>query len=295
MSIKNTTRQFISSHDGTRLFVETFGDFSHSKKVLFLCDGIGCQGFIWKYITEYFHNQLFIVHMHYRGHGKSDKPSDTSKLRIEDLADDIAGVLDALKIKSAIIAGHSMGVQVSLEFFNRHRQRTDGLLLFCGTYGKPLDTFHDNSVLKMLFPLLYWLVLKNPAKVESFLKRALPTNLFYTLALLIEVNGRLINRNDFFPYLEHISNMDVEVFLRMLHFAAQHTVDTHLAEIDRPVLIISGSHDNFTPKWLSYQMYEKIPDSELLVVQMGSHTAPLEQYELVCLRMEKFFHENFRF
>jgi hypothetical protein len=48
----------------------------------------------------------------------------------------------------------------------------------------------------------------------------------------------------------------------------------------------------FTPVWVSRLMQERLPDAELLVVRGGTHTAYLEQPDLVNLRIEKFLRER---
>ena len=61
--------------------------------------------------------------------------------------------------------------------------------------------------------------------------------------------------------------------------------DSLLRAIDRmagvPVLVVAGSRDGFTPPDLSAAMAAAVPDAELLVVDGGSHTAPLERPEFV--------------
>jgi pimeloyl-ACP methyl ester carboxylesterase len=39
--------------------------------------------------------------------------------------------------------GHSMGVQLALEFHRRHPERVQALVLVCGSPGHLLDIFHD--------------------------------------------------------------------------------------------------------------------------------------------------------
>ena len=41
---------------------------------LVLCDGIGCDGYAWKYLIRHFQRTCRIIHWQYRGHGKSGLP-----------------------------------------------------------------------------------------------------------------------------------------------------------------------------------------------------------------------------
>ena len=79
----------------------------------------------------------------------------------------------------------------------------------------------------------------------------------------------------------------------MLGHAAEHSCEDILHKIDVPVLIVAGEHDTFTPVWLSEKMHCEIPDSEMLMVPDGTHTAPIELPELVCLRLEKWLGTHF--
>jgi pimeloyl-ACP methyl ester carboxylesterase len=136
--------------DGTPLFYESWG-VADSRPALAYCDGIGCDGYVWRYLRESLADRRS-VHPHYRGHGRTPAPADRQRVRIEDLADDLAAVLDDAKISRAVLVGHSMGVQVALETFRRHRQRVAGLILVCGSPSHPLRTFRGSAALEELLP-----------------------------------------------------------------------------------------------------------------------------------------------
>src|SRR5688572_8998640 len=59
--------------DGTRLSVRTWAGPA-DRTPLVLCDGLGCDGYVWPYLLQRFAGERPIVHAHYRGHGKSDVP-----------------------------------------------------------------------------------------------------------------------------------------------------------------------------------------------------------------------------
>src|SRR4051812_34943557 len=137
----------ISVDDGSRLFVRTWDapnvdDTNGALAPLVLCDGLGCDGFVWRYIIERFAGERRIVHVHHRGHGKSDVPHDVSTVTLANVVDDIVYVLDDVGVESGVWLGHSMGVQVALEGFRRANDRVIGLGLLCGSFERPIDTWH---------------------------------------------------------------------------------------------------------------------------------------------------------
>jgi non-heme chloroperoxidase len=62
-----------------------------------------------------------------RGHGDSERPA--GGYRIEDMADDVLLLLDALKIRSAVIVGHSMGSFVAQAIAGKAPYRVTSLVL----------------------------------------------------------------------------------------------------------------------------------------------------------------------
>jgi len=283
---------YVPSIEGTPLYFKVVGA---GEPAILLCDGVGCAGYAWRYFVDYFRDRHRIAHWHYRGHGRSGKPRDLSRLEIADHADDAVRVLAEVGAKQAVLVGHSMGVQVILEIYRRHPQRVRGLVPICGSYGHVIDTFHGTQVLKRLFPVLYRLSTSEISRplVQAFWTWALHTRLAYTVAALVEINPRLVREEDFRPYLDHLGAMDVEVFVRCLDGASRHSAEDLLPSVRVPTLIVAGERDGFTPSWLSEKMHREIPGAEILRLPGGTHTSPIELPDLVNLRVEKFLLEHF--
>ena len=276
---------FTHGADGTPIHWSVVGAGSPT---LVCCDGIGCDGFAWKYIVRDFAPTHRIVRWHYRGHGRSGIPEDRSHVGFDDTCGDLHAVLRATGTRQAVFLGHSMGVQVALEYHRRHPEQVLGLVLICGSHGLPLDTFHDSKALKIIFPAWLAAAEKWPQAMEFIWQLAAGGEFAYQLATHLEVNGRLVHREDFTPYFRHLSSMDPRLFLGMLKHASEHTAFDHLPRIEVPVLIVAGTDDTFTPYWLSEEMQDRIPGAEMLTVPGGTHVAPIEQPELIALRLEKF-------
>lgn len=284
---------FAVGRDGSPIWWERAGGGRGTPMVF--CDGIGCDGYVWKYLERELSQDRRIVHFHYRGHGRTPAPRDPRRVDIVDLADDLDKVMTAAlgPHENAILVGHSMGVQVCLEAYRRHKKRVRGLILVCGSYGTPLRTFKGQRTLEQALPWVRFLVNRVPGFVTNLWKRIVPTELAYQIATRFELNGELIRREDFFPYLQHMATIDVRLFLEMLAAAGRHSAQEILAHIEVPTLIVSGERDGFTPARLSDEMHGLIAESELFVVEGGSHTAPIERPAEVTTRIADFLRKRF--
>lgn len=277
----------VIARDGTRLSVRVTGN--PDGPVLLLADGIGCDGYIWKYVRAAFEPRMRVVHVHHRGHGASAVPTDLQSLRIEVLADDLWQICDALEIERAILWGHSMGVQVILEAAHQAPERVIALLPTCGAFETPLRTFRDSDVASRVLPWVQRAIGADDGRIRGLWRRLVPTDAAYWIAVATEVNGRMIRRGDFLPYLDHLADMDPAVFVQLLSAVASHSTRGYLPSLTMPALVFSGARDNFTPAHLGRELAELLPDGEFCLIPGGSHTAPLELPDLLVLRAEEFF------
>jgi pimeloyl-ACP methyl ester carboxylesterase len=273
------------AEDGTSIWYGTEGE----GPALVLCDGFACDGFIWPYIIDHFCESFRIVRWHYRGHGQSSPPTSIDHVDVETLCHDLHGVLSELEIDEAIFAGHSMGVQVILQYVGLYREQVRALVPICGTYKHPLDTFHNNDKMRTFLPYLERFVELGSDQLQALWSSLTPSSLSYLLASKTEINGKLVRRSDFQPYLEHVAHMDLTVFIAMLKELADHTTENILPDIAVPALIIAGELDGFTPLWRSREMEELIPNAELLVLPGGTHVGPIELPDMVIGGIDAFF------
>jgi 3-oxoadipate enol-lactonase len=94
---------------------------------LVLIHGFPLDHTIWDEIAPMLEEDFDLIIPDLRGFGQSDvMEADDS---IIDFASDIAGLLGHLKIKKAILAGHSMGGYVALAFAREYPERISGLAM----------------------------------------------------------------------------------------------------------------------------------------------------------------------
>ena len=280
-------RYAIAPSDSSPLFyhlpMRPIEDASRRRSTIVLCDGIGCDGYIWRELLPAL-SERFVVHPHYRGHGRSSPPPDLSHVGVEDLADDLNAVLADAAVDDAVLVGHSMGIQVALETFRRQRKRVRGLVLLCGAAGQLLKSFKALESAEAILPTLQSLYASLPvvpAIVNRISKAILPTRFAYEVATRTEIRGDLVSFEAFMPYFVGMSRVDTQLFLAMLARVAEHTADPYLSTIDVPTLVVAGGRDGMTPAARSHAMVEAIAGAELLDVPDGSHSAPLERPDLI--------------
>jgi pimeloyl-ACP methyl ester carboxylesterase len=271
--------------DGTELYFTVSGagpiDF-------ILCDGIGCDGFVWRYLRPELERRGRVIHMHMRGHGLSGSPDNSENLDIRHLADDWSVLLAGVRQNPTVVIGHSMGVQVALELWRRHPQHVGALVLMCGSFQNPVATFHDDTVMETMLPYLRRATIAGGNPLKKIWRTLVKLPVAFHVARLTEVHPDLARRQDFGPYLEHLAHMDPTLFFRMLAGAGAHSADGYLDEIDVSTLVVAGEDDRFTPAYLSEEMAGRIPDGRLLVIEDGTHTAPIEHPTRTNLSITKF-------
>lgn len=278
-------QDFLHLGEGVSLYYQIQGE---GDVTLILNDGLGCDGFAWRYLLPELRQKFRILRWHYRGHGKSPMPDEPEKTGILYSCDDLSRIMEVARVDKAVVFGHSMGVQVALEFHRRHAEKVLGLVLLCGSYGNPLDTFHDDTLLRTAFPLIHRVVERFPKLAQRVSTLAMKTDLAIEIALRTELNQDLMKRGDLVPYFDHLARMNPVAFVRTLDSLKDHSAWDHLRFVRVPTLVVGGERDRFTPVWLSRRMADEIPRAEFMLVPEGTHTSPLERPGLVNRRIFEF-------
>jgi pimeloyl-ACP methyl ester carboxylesterase len=281
---------FARGADGTRLYFHR--QSGPSPVTALLCDGLACDGFIWKYLWDELRAELSVAHSHYRGHGRSGLPVDPEQIGVKALADDVDAVRRELGDPPIVLIGHSLGTQVALEAYRRRPEGVAALVLLCGSFGRVTYTFKGSEMLATVLPNLIEFVTQHP-KVARAIWSSVPPRVAIAVARLTgDINLGAVRLEDVEPYFEHVSIVDFELFLRMLRAAGEHSAEDVLSQVRVPVLVIAGARDSFTPAAVSEAMAEAIPGAELSVIPGGTHLAPLEHHSEIASRIGEFLVRN---
>jgi pimeloyl-ACP methyl ester carboxylesterase len=285
-----SAESFAVAADGTRLYVRQRVGLSEVTAVL--CDGIACDGFIWKYLWNDLAKHTRVAHWNYRGHGRSGSPRDPARIELVDHARDLETVRELIGNGPVVLVGHSMGCQVVLEAMREHRKNVRGLILVCGASGRVTHTFKGTNILAQVLPGLIERVDAHPGLFRALFGHVPADIAARAASLLGEVDGKSIDLKDMVPYMRHMVDIDLRMFLRMLRSAGEHSAADLLPTLDVPALVVAGDRDTFTPPQYAEQMAASLPNGELFMIAGGTHVAPLEQPALVGERVERFLRER---
>lgn len=114
--------------DGSEINYEQYGGTNHNKPHLLLLPGLlGAISSQWRPFLKPLSEQYQILLVDLRGHGRSQNNAPT--LNITQMADDLIGLLDTLKIERLHIAGYSLGGYLGLMLALRQPRRVATLLM----------------------------------------------------------------------------------------------------------------------------------------------------------------------
>ena len=117
---------------------------------LILLHGLASQAHIWDLVAPKLTDSFLVVAVDQRGHGLSDKPD--SGYDWATVTSDLDAILMALRIDRAVLAGHSWGGNVAVQYAVNHPDRVTGLILIDGGFLQIGDRLDWPTVEKFLEP-----------------------------------------------------------------------------------------------------------------------------------------------
>jgi non-heme chloroperoxidase len=278
------THGYVKSFDGTKLFYSVEG----KGKPLVFCYGLVCSSLHWTYQIEHFQNTHQAIWFDYRGHQNSEVPKNLDSLTLENIARDLGTVLDELNIEDAILLGHSMGVNVVLDFYRQQPKRVKGMVLANGTAQRPLETLFSHNAFQAAFRILKKVYSKSPELVSLLWKSSKGNPIARTLVSLGGFNPHLTPQADIELYIDQVAETDPSILIHLIENYDSYDATAWMHTIHVPTLIIAGEQDKLIPVEQQELMHQLIPNSQLEVIRHGSHCPQMDLPDLVNLKIEKF-------
>lgn len=275
---------YVTSFDGTQLYYAIEGE----GPPLVFCYGLVCSSLHWTYQIDYFRKNYQIIWFDYRGHQNSEVPKDFASLTVDSLAQDVNAIVTELKLPPAVFLGHSMGVNVVLEYYRRYPEHVRAMILANGTPRRPLETLFANNVLQQSFDVAFSLYKKAPALVRRLWRLQSKNPFAHTFIALTGFNAHLTPRDDIALYVDEMADMDPGILFYLIQNYNHADSTGWLHEINIPTLLIGGDRDLITPIDRQELMHQLIPNSELIRVAHGSHCVQMDLPDLINTKIEKF-------
>ena len=244
--------------DGTQINYEISGQGS----VLVLTHGLGGSLDAWQPLADALDARHRVLRWDVRGFGRSDRSGPPSP---KVWAQDLAGLLDALSIDEAIVAGISMGGVIAQRFALDFPQRTRGLVLMStssevGEAGR--SGWESRAALVEREGLAALMELSGGPSISYSTAYAESH-----VAEIVEAAEATTTRND------------PACYAAACRAVSDYNYTEELAQIERPTLIVQGLEDQLTPPGGSVLMSRRISGSRLELIEGCGHGIPAEQPE----------------
>lgn len=219
-----------------------------------LIGGLGSQLQSWATQIPIYSKHFKIVVFDNRGSGKSDKPDEG--YTTSDMADDTAGLMDALGIESAHVVGKSMGGMIGQWLAINHPERVRKLVMGCSSASR--DEV-GNEILRM----------------GREIATKLGTKAVWLMALYLGYTREYIEEN-IGNIKEVMSSVPenpeaLKGYLGQSFACESHNTVDMLSNISSPTLVMLGETDLIASPKRSMVLAELIPDAELKVFRGVGH------------------------
>ncbi len=211
-----------------------------------------------------------------RGAGLSDAPD--IPYSTEMMADDVAGLMDAIGIEKAHVWGGSMGGMIAQQFALRYPERVKSLVLACTYCGGPGSSFMTDpetqrvmSIIPTLPPDQIW---------KEFLHCFVSQQFINNNPELIKKTLESMNKN---PGTVHGQ-------IHQSQAVAKHNTYDRLSEIKASTLVIAGDGDKIIPCENSKIIASKISNAKLVILKDTGHMfleSEKEQHRIIMEFLKK--------
>lgn len=294
--MKNQQNFFLKTDDGENLFYSTnFKPGHHTSPVLVFNYGLVCSNFHWKWQIAYFEEMGFSILIHdYRGHYQSSGADKLKNITFNRIALDLNLIIEKLEIRKAVVIGHSMGVNVSLEFAKLFPEKIEKMILISGTILPVHNVLMDTHLSGPLTPILKELLVKFPKPFKGFWKYGGWTKPVRSFIRAGGFNTKQVDMDFIETYLNKLGELGPELFFHLLDQMQIHDCLAFAQKIKTDTLVIGGNRDKVIPNFSQRLMANHLVNSELYIMHTGSHVPQVDFPSLINERMHFYLTKDFQ-
>lgn len=254
--------------------IETvFKDEGTGPAIVFL-HGFPFDRTMWRDQLEDLRNNYRLIAPDLRGLGETRSSAEVATM--DQMASDVAALLDQLEIDRAVICGLSMGGYVAFDFQHSFPERVRALVL-AGTRA-PADSDQEKQNRERQAARMLAEGMKGIA--EETLPKLMARETLARKPHVVKRVREMIERSDSHGAAAAQRGM-----------AARRDYSGDLAKINVPTLIVVGREDSIRPVSDAEFMHRQIRDSRLEIIDEAAHVSNLEQPEIFNRALSVFLSE----
>ena len=227
---------------------------------LTMSHSLACDLHMWDPQMPVLTRRFKVLRFDTRGHGQSSAPAGDYTL--EELADDVKGLLDGLGIRQTHWAGLSMGGMIGQAFALKYPGVFQSMVLADTTSRRPPDAE------KM------W-----GDRVTAAREQGMGALVEGTLARWFTEPYRNARQDVMARIADGIRATPVAGFAGCCHAISKVDYLDRLKEIRVPALVVVGEHDHGTPPEAARVIQQNLPGAELKILASAAHLSNIEQEE----------------
>ncbi|CDN16245.1 lipolytic enzyme [Richelia intracellularis] len=255
-----------------------FYNISGTGQPLLLLAGFACDHSYWSLIMPHLTKKYQVIRVDNRGIGRSSLPRQP--YIIEDLAGDVATLLEHLQIREISVIGHSMGGQIAQALALSYSEKVQNLILL-SSWTKANSIFH--TIIET------WGELPNVLDWQQYQKVILPW--IFTDQFLS--SSQAMNQ-----ILKMTVNYPFRPTPKGLLYQSQAILNSDTSEsvslISCPTLVMVGRQDILTPMAFSQHLVQLIPQAELGIIDNSGHGFLIESTHAVAINILNFLENKQR-
>ena len=293
---KNNHPDFFHTQNGIRIFFNTNFSLKGKKNdhpLLVFNYGFLCSNAHFKYQIPFFEKKGIQILIHdYRCHFSSSGMEDIESCTFDNINSDLTELILFIGLKNNIMIGHSMGVNITLEFARRNPNLIQKMVLISGTILPPQDVMFSSGVMGSLIPYIKKFKNNYPYLHQAGWKKAFMVPLLRKIIYYGGFNTKKVPEEFIHLYMKRIGELHPDLFLKLMEEMRTHDIINHLQDIHTPALIIGGDKDMIIPDYLQRILQKNLKNTETYIVKEGSHVPQVDFPESINQRILFFIQKK---
>jgi 3-oxoadipate enol-lactonase len=240
------------------------------KPALLFANSLGSDLRMWDPLVPLLAKDFRLIRYDLPGHGLSEAPPPPYSA--SDLAGDVAGLLDALKVGAAVICGLSVGGVIAQQFAVDYPDRVRALVL-CDT-GARIGTVAS------------W-----EERIALVRQKGMGALVEMSMARWFSEQFRKRQGDQVRGYANMVARAEADGYIGVCCALRDADLIQLSASIRQPTLVLCGEQDSATPPDMARQLAGIIPNARLSLIAEAAHISCVEQPGVMAQQIKNFLHE----